>query len=229
MTFSKKLIALVIFSVLGLVLLSIPFSHLFGSDQQFSLFDFAAPAIGGLLSSVWGALSVVLVRVSHALLTGQSFDTVTIIRFFPLAVGALYFGARRYKWPVAIIPVACMALFIAHPEGRQAWYYSLYWLIPVATIFSKRSLVLNSLGATFTAHAIGGVAWIYAFNLPAEVWIALIPVVFVERMLFTAGTALSYVAFNASVNFLYRRLRLPVLERFVQPDYLPTRTLLRNL
>jgi hypothetical protein len=88
---------------------------------------------------------------------------------------------------------------------------------------------MNSLGATFTAHAIGGVTFLYAFNLPAETWIALIPVVFLERMLFTGGIALSYVAMNSLVNVLATRLDLPVLNRLIQPEFVASKKLLSYL
>lgn len=225
----KKILTYLIFIVIGLALLSIPFSQLFGADQTFSLFDFTAPTIGAMLTSLWGAVTVIMVKALHALITGQTPDLITIIRFFPLAFAALYFGAKRSKFVVALIPLACMALFIMHPEGRQAWYYSLYWLIPVVAVFAKRSLILNSLGATFTAHAIGGVTFLYALNLPAEIWIALIPIVFIERVLFAGGIALSYVGLNSFVHWLHTRFHFPALERFIQPDYLPSQRLLKNL
>ncbi len=209
--------------------MQIPFTNIIGSGQNFSLFDFFAPTAGALLASWWGALTVITVKFINALVTEQSLDTVTVIRFFPLAFAALYFGVRKYKKLVALIPLLCIALFIYHPEGRQAWYYSLYWLIPLATAFAPKSLIMKSLGATFTAHAIGGVAFLYAFNLPAEVWIGLIPIVFLERMLFTGGTALSYVAMNALADNVGRHLALPSLQRMVNPEYLYSKKLLENL
>ncbi|MDP2685020.1 MAG: hypothetical protein Q8P20_08370 [bacterium] len=229
MILKKKIIYLCLFIGLGFILLQIPFTNIIGSDQKFSIFDFFAPTIGMLLTSVWGAVSVIFVKLINALVNGQSLDTATIIRFFPLALAALYFGARKYKYIVALIPVVCMVLFIMHPEGRGAWYYSLYWLIPMVTVFNKKSLVMNSLGATFTAHAIGGVAFLYAFNLPSEIWIALIPIVFLERMLFTAGIAVSYVAVNTVVNQIVQHIDSQSLKKMVNPDYVLSRRLLQNL
>ncbi len=225
----KKIIYLCLFIGLGFILLQIPFTNILGSDQKFSIFDFFAPTIGMFLTSIWGATSVIFVKLINALVNGQSLDTATIIRFFPLALAALYFGARKYKYVVALIPLICMALFIIHPEGRGAWYYSLYWLIPVVAVFNKKSLVMNSLGATFTAHAIGGVAFLYAFNLPSEVWIALIPIVFLERMLFTAGIAVSYVAMNTIVNQIVKYVESESLKKLVNPDYVFSKKLLHNL
>lgn len=226
---NRKLFYLCAFIGIGFFLLQIPFTNIVGSGQQFSFFDFFAPTIGAFLTSIWGAISVIVVKIINALVTEQSLDTTTIIRFFPLALAAFYFGARRYKTLVAIIPLVCMVLFILHPEGRGAWYYSLYWLIPIVASFAKRSLILNSLGATFTAHAIGGVAFLYAFNLPTEVWIGLIPIVFLERMLFTGGTALSYVAVNTLADHIAEKLSIRTLKRLVQPNYIFSKKLLTHL
>lgn len=178
------------------------------------------------IGSIWGAVSVVFVKVVSFLFSGQHLDTSTIIRFFPLALAALYFGARKYQKLVAVIPLLCMVLFILHPQGRGAWFYSLYWLIPVAAVFIKRSLVFNSLGATFTAHAVGSVAFLYAFNLPTETWIALIPIVFLERMLFTGGIAVSYLVMNSLLNWLANRLRMPSLQKLVNPNYVFSKQLI---
>jgi len=225
----KKIIYLCLFIGLGFILLQIPFTNIIGSDQKFSIFDFFAPTIGMLLTSVWGAISVIIVKLINAMANGQSLDTASIIRFFPLALAALYFGAKRYKYIIALIPIVCMTLFIMHPEGRGAWYYSLYWLIPMVTIFNKKSLVMNSLGATFTAHSIGSVAFLYAFNLPSAIWIALIPIVFLERMLFTAGIATSYVAINSAVNQIVKHIDSKSLKKMVNPNYVFSRKLLQNL
>lgn len=222
----KKIIFLIIFVIFGLILLSIPFTNIVGSNQKFSLFDFFAPATGLFLGSIWGALSVIFVKIISFLFSGQSLETATIIRFFPLALAAFYFGARKYQKLVAIIPLVCMVLFILHPQGRGAWFYSLYWLIPVASVFIKRSLIFNSLGATFTAHAVGSVAFLYVFNLPTEVWIALIPIVFLERMLFTGGIAVSYLVMNSLLNWLANKLRMPVLHRLVNPNYIFSKDLI---
>jgi len=222
----KQLLFLIIFIILGLIFLVIPFTNIVGSNQKFSLFDFFAPATGLFIGSIWGAVSVVFVKVISFLFSGQPLDTSTIIRFFPLALAALYFGARKYQKLVAVIPLLCMVLFILHPEGRGAWFYSLYWLIPVAAVFIKRSLIFNSLGATFTAHAVGSVAFLYAFNLPTETWIALIPIVFLERMLFTGGIAVSYLVMNSLLNWMANKLRLPVLQKLVNPNYVFSKKLI---
>ena len=88
----------------------------------------------------------------------------------------------------------------------------MFWLIPVIAYFKKDNLFIKSLGATFTAHAVGGAAWIWAFNLPAAVWNGLIPIVIAERLLFATGIAVSYVVVKHTLSFLASKKILPRLD-----------------
>jgi len=58
------------------------------------------------------------------------------------------------------------------------------------------SVPLRSLGATFTAHAIGGALWIWTVPMTKAMYVTLLPITFYERLFFAAGIALSYVALN---------------------------------
>ena len=71
---------------------------------------------------------------------------------------------------------------------------------------------MKSLGATFTAHSVGGAAWIWIFNLKAPVWNSLIPVVISERLLFAAGIAASFIMTREVLAFLASKHLLPKLE-----------------
>ncbi|MFH1187913.1 MAG: hypothetical protein V1688_03585, partial [bacterium] len=122
-------------------------------------------------------------------------DAGTIIRFFPMLFAVLYF-AKKGKFNF-IIPVIAIAAFAVHPIGRTVWYFSLFWTIPIiAYFFRNQFLLARALGATFTAHAVGSALWIWTFSLPASVWNSLIPIVVVERFLFTIGIAVSFVLVN---------------------------------
>jgi len=70
--------------------------------------------------------------------------------------------------------------------------------------------VLRSLGATFTAHAVGGAIWIWVFNLPAAVWISLIPVVIMERGIFALGISASYILMNNVLAYLSSKKLIPI-------------------
>ena len=103
--------------------------------------------------------------------------------------------------------------FLIHPIGRQVPYYPLlFWWSPVAAYFKRNNLFLKSLGATFTAHAVGSTAFLYALNLPAEVWRNLPPIVASERLLFASGIAASYIVVKYTLAFLASKKLLPKLE-----------------
>ncbi|MBI2019372.1 hypothetical protein HYS95_01740 [Candidatus Daviesbacteria bacterium] len=213
----KKLFFLALFSIVGFAALQIPFNKVMGSNVSFTLFDFFAPIAGAFLGPVFGIISVFGVLVTNMLIKDTPWTTGAIIRLFPTLFAVMYFAlASRKKftgkWLLAA-PVLAIAAFIAHPIGRQVPYYALmFWLIPVAAYFKRDNLFARSLGATFTAHAVGGAAWIWAFNLPAAVWKGLIPIVITERLLFASGIAISYVIVNYTLRLLIKKRLLPKLE-----------------
>jgi hypothetical protein len=98
--------------------------------------------------------------------------------------------------------------------------YSLIWLIPFIATFFKERLILNSLGATFTAHAIGSVIFLYTFGLTPSVWISLIPVVFIERGFFTLGIWASCLLFNFILDKLSNFKFASAVKPFVKPELL---------
>lgn len=102
-----------------------------------------------------------------------------------------------------IIPLSCMILFIAHPQGRGAALYSFYWLIPgccfmVQTIFKKSWAFSIALSSTFIAHAVGSIIALYTLAIPTQSWLTLIPLVAVERMIFASGATLLFYAMKTT-------------------------------
>lgn len=222
----QSIIFLIIFTFFGLLALRIPFSGIVGSSQSFTLFDYMGPTTGLFLGPFFGAISIFFVKLFNTLLGGQNLDLISILRFLPMMMAAVYLGSKTKK--NIIIPLLCIILFIAHPQGRIAWYYSLYWLIPIIAVFKKDRLIFNALGATFTAHAVGSIIFLYAFNLPAAVWISLIPIVAIERGLFTLGIWVSYPVFNTILEKLDARFHLPVLKRLTNPNYVYSKKFFRQ-
>jgi len=214
----KKLLFIALFTLIGLLAFQVSFSNIVGSDKQFTLFEFIAPIGGLIIGPAAAAISAFVVRGTNVLFFNQTIDWVTIARFLPMILAAIYFGTKSKK--NLIIPLICMALFIAHPQGQAAWYYSLYWLIPVLAEFKKDRLILRSLGATFTAHAIGSVIFLYGFGLPATVWLGLIPIVALERGLFAVGIWASYLVFNNGLEILTSKNKFKSAKRLVNPRYL---------
>jgi len=221
---SKKIIFIFLFSLLGFLTLQIPVSKIIGSSQNFTLFDFFAPTTGMFLNSIPGAVSVLLVKIFDLVLIKKGSDLLSLFRLLPLPLGAFYFGTKsRFK---SLIAVVCMTLFILHPIGRQAWIYSLFWLIPIFASFFPKRLFLKSLGSTFTTHAVGSTIFIYAFKLTPAVWLSLIPVTFIERVGFSLGIYASYFVFNFSLDYLVKLLKLKSIKILIKKQYLPSRQFL---
>jgi len=226
----NKLIFVLLFIVLGFFSLQIPINKLAGSRVSFTLFDLFAPISGAFLGSVYGMIAVFLVQGFNLLAHGMSnVDKGAIIRLFPSLFAVLYFagGSRFYSSRersesrssrqartrdnlLLLIPILSILAFNLHPVGRTVWFYSLYWLIPLAVWpFRERFLLARALGSTFTAHAIGGAVWIWAFSLPASVWTSLIPVVAMERLIFALGISASYILMNNILAYFSLKSLLP--------------------
>lgn len=212
--FKEKSFFIVLFTIIGFISLQIPFTKLAGSNVSFTLFDFFGPIAGAFLGPVLGVISVLIMELVNILVNHIPFTTGVVLRLFPMLFGALYFGIltdKKYKnsrWILAV-PLLAILAFVVHPIGRAVWYYSLFWTIPVLAYFKKDMLLARSLGATFTAHAVGGAAWIWAFSLPAVVWQGLIPTVIQERFVMTLGIAASYIVIRETLRFLISKNLLP--------------------
>ncbi|MBI2039498.1 hypothetical protein HYT18_00300 [Candidatus Microgenomates bacterium] len=213
----KRLLFLILFTVVGFFTLQIPFNKLAGSNVSFTLFDFFAPIAGAFLGPFFGITSVFSVEVVNIWVKHAPLTTGSVIRLFPTLFAVYYFAnvAKKgnYKPWILLVPLICIVAFIIHPIGRQVFYYPLmFWTIPILAYRFRNNLFMKSLGATFTAHAVGGTAWIWAFNLPASVWNSLIPVVIAERLLFATGIAGSYIVVKHTLNFLVEKKILPKLD-----------------
>jgi hypothetical protein len=96
-----------------------------------------------------------------------------------------------------LIPLTCVFLFIIHPVGHQALGYSLYWFICPLTFFVKttseyKKIFFNTLNISFLMHALGSILWLYALPTTHTYWLALIPRVALERLLFTSYSFVFY-------------------------------------
>jgi len=214
----RKILFLIIFIIIGLIAFQISINQIVGSSQNFTLFEFLGPIGGMFLGPILGAVSTFFVRMFNVIIHQQSLDFLTIVRFLPAISAAFYFGLKQKK--TAIIFPVCIALFLLNPIGRQAWMYSLIWLIPFIASFGKKRLILNSLGATFTAHAVGSVIFLYSFGLTPAIWVSLIPVVLIERGIFTLGIWGSCLIFNFVLDKLTDFRAVSFLKPLVNKNYL---------
>ena len=203
-----KLIFALFFVGLGFVTLQVPINTIAGSNVKFTAFDLFAPISGAFLGIFWGIVSVLAMQIVNIIFHGANFDRATLIRLIP-TLFAVWFFARK-EGRLLFIPAISILAFNLHPVGRSVWFYSLFWLIPfLVWPFREKSLVARSLGATFTAHSVGGAMWIWAIGLPANVWISLIPIVALERSIFALGISASYILMNNVLAFLSARKIIP--------------------
>lgn len=132
---------------------------------------------------------------------------ILLVHHLPGLCASLYFNTRH--WGLSrLLPLSCMALFIMHPVGQQAWPYALFWTIPVLLSFLNRSLVTDCVTSTFIAHGVGSVIWLYAKPMVPALWIGLIPVVVIERFLIVIGMINAYHLFvyAGSVVNIFKRI-----------------------
>src|SRR3989338_1329003 len=243
----KGMLFLLIFTALVFAGDKLNFSKLIGAENQFfTLFQFFGPIAGAFLGPVVGVISVLIAEVASKIVGNASWDFVTVLRLAPMLFAAWYFGTKKDKISFAV-PIIAIALFVVHPVGRQVWYFSLFWTIPILMkLFSKYSekIIINavlvaiasialvmspalrnmwiiigfaavmvlfnkfsslsskSLGATFTAHAVGGAMWNYLVPMTPAAWIALIPIVIFERLIFASGITISFIGINTLLDRL---------------------------
>ena len=222
----KRIIFLGLFFTLVLVAKNINFSAILGQENQFfTLYQFFAPTAGALLGPVFGIIAVVFAQLTDFLIVGKEFNLANLLRFLPMLFAVYYFGSKKSKLSNTItiaIPAVCMILFIMHPIGGAAWFFSLYWLIPIfGRILPDKvpgKLFFKSFGATFTAHAIGSTLWLYTFPGTVDMWVGLIPVVAYERFLFGLGIAGSYVVFNTVLDYTISKWNLKVPTKILLLD-----------
>lgn len=178
-------------------------SFIVGSQASFlSATNCIVPLSGAFFGTVGVMLLFGLRLFFTIILHGGLFHLSYLINVIP-GLCAGYYWASRSIIIRFLLPLSCMALFVMHPVGRVAWVYSLYWLIPIMLFFvGSKKLFSEVLGSTFVAHAVGSVIWLYCTSMPASLWHALIPIVFVERLLISCGMVLIYKVAHLSLEFV---------------------------
>ncbi len=219
-----KLKFIAIFFILGIIGQNMPFTQLIGGGNvSFTLFDFFAPIAGAFLGPLFGILTVLGVEITNIIVKQTPIELGSIIRLFPVLFATYYFAvltqnkksekakSNTSKFAL-IVPLVAIIAFVAHPIGRTVPYFTLFWTIPFIAYFFRRNDFMRALGATFTQHAVGGAAWIWAFNLPTEVWGGLVPVVISERLVFAVGIAITYKLMKYLFGFLADKKILPSIQ-----------------
>lgn len=163
------------------------------------------------LAGVFGKRGTATTLFAFSLVWRLLLGATVLAHCLPGYAAALYWAGPK-KLIRLVLPALCMVLFIVHPVGGPAFAYAFYWLIPIGLYFvAERSFFLQALSSTFVAHAVGSVIWIYTVPMTSAMWLALIPVVIFERMIFASGIWAVY----HSVNYI-RQLALEGRVPFLQ-------------
>ncbi len=175
-------------------------SHIWGSKAAFfSLANSIRPLIG-LYGGLPGVFLYLIIYLIKAFLTGHVFSP--FIFHLPTAFSVLYWANRSWIIRLAV-PLACIVLFLVHPVGFQAAFYTLFWLIPLGVYFMPlKGIFLHALASTFIAHAVGSVLWLYWIPMSPEMFAGLVPIVIVERLVFATGMTLTYYMFESAKQLL---------------------------
>lgn len=202
------LLLIIFFITISIVASNISISKVWGAEgQTFTLFEFFSPLPAAFLGPLHGILVVLIAKGFSILFSPAPFNFVTFLRLIPPIVGAYIFSKfkeNNFNSTLnSVICIFCILLFVLHPVGSQAWLFTLFWTIPIILIFIHfNNIIFRALAATLTQHAVGSVIWIY-FVSPGtpEFWLALIPIVAIERLVFTSGIVFSYLGSVKILNF----------------------------
>jgi len=217
-----------------IVLSKIKLHPIFGTTGRFSLLTMFGPIIPYFVGSSFGALAIFGARILQILvgISGAK-DIFSYIIYTPIFIAGFHFAKMfRKTRKQALIPGIAIVLFLAHPIGRQVWYYSLFWTIPIAITLLKPyirkllkthdvpTIYLYALSATFVDHAVGSVLFLYYLNIPAVYWNLSIPYVPIERLIYALGILIFYLFTKTALESLQKTLpvKLVIVEATISPE-----------
>ena len=214
------------FFMMGIIVFSkIKLHHIFGTNAKFSLLTMFGPCVEAFIGTGLSLVVILGARFLQIIIGISGAPNVfSYIIYLPIFFASHWFGnlvkgmgkenKRSIKY-LAVIPLGCMMLFILHPIGREVWYFSLFWLIPIIILMvsnyleeklMEREIILvylYALAATFVDHCVGSVLFLYFLRIPAVYWRIAIPYVPLERAVYALGIAFFYLFIRKSVDALH--------------------------
>lgn len=151
------------FSAIITAVAFIKMNYIVGSQMaHFSAATALAP-LAGVQGVSFGAVTFLLSMFFKFLMGINPFTY--LLYHIPSLCGALFWSGSRMFFGL-VVPLVCMFLFIAHPQGAGAWMYTAYWIIPVVlTATRSRHLFAIALSCSFVMHAVGSVIWLYTAQI----------------------------------------------------------------
>jgi hypothetical protein len=193
-----------ILSILGRF---IKLHYIVGSKHAlFSAAECITPLTG--LYGGWRASALLFgVQTIISLITAYSITPLLLVYHFPSFCASVFLSTKSRSR--ILVPLSCIGLFIAHPVGWQTGWYALFWLIPlIVSLLDVRGFFLQALGATFTAHAVGTIIYLYFKGLTHEHLLILAPIVLLERLTFATGMTVAQYAIQKISSLVSFRISL---------------------
>ncbi|MBI2352887.1 hypothetical protein HYV11_01420 [Candidatus Dependentiae bacterium] len=159
----------------------VPLSFIIGSSHSFFSWTTIVAPVMAVQLGFWSIFSFLV----PSKVIGMSLGFFLLHRL-PIFFSAWVFKSREQLSSI-IISSICIVLFVLHPVGKNAWPYALYWIIPSLLALVKYNAFVRAFQASFVAHAVGSVIWLYVGSITADVWLQLIPIVAYERILMALG------------------------------------------
>ena len=208
----KKLLSthpavIAVWAALIAVVTLVPAFPVIGTGATFSVNAALIPLAGIFFGPVAGALCAAI-----GTFIGQLIAPHTVffgpLQFLIPTLGAMSAGfAMKKKW---YVPLLLTLLFAAAwylvPLGRGAWFQPAVWLLGIVAcligwfvasdwigsdsrIKMFIGVFLAAMAGTMVDHAFGSLWALLQFQLPPEVWLAVLPLAPMERTLFALGAA----------------------------------------
>ncbi len=96
-----------------------------------------------------------------------------------------------------LLAVTGWAFFAIYAPDISVMAYTFYWILPIiCAAYAHQNTFIMMLGATFAAHIAGSCIWLVTTAMTPANWIALIPVVAIER--------LTCASFMSATHYLYQ-------------------------
>lgn len=194
------------------------FTHAWGDHQfYFSGVNIILPVLYTLLGSVGSALLVLGCGVAKMLGLAASLPFANLTWGIPTQLALLVWRFRDHRVGAIIlnvlIPLISIIFFITHPGVGVGFWYASFWLIPmVLQIMPHHFIFKTAVQATFVAHAVGSIIWLYTVPMTPHRWLLLMPVVCVERGVYALCSGLLFALIqknkNPSLSLLDNRVRV---------------------
>lgn len=169
----------------------------------------------GLLGGTFSTMVFFTITLLSRLVLGYGISFKILAYYIPGLCASLYLAQRSALLAVGL-PIICMIAFILHPVGHDAALYTAYWLIPLLLLcIPQKTVFTHALTATFIAHAVGSTLWIYTHPTTPALWLALIPIVALERLIYALGITVMHTAITVVVGTKRVRETTPHIQHIL--------------